>query len=52
MVSHLLLKKTNNQFYIYPLDKTPLIFILIRKILLKIQEASINIVQDKFYSFF
>ena len=42
--------KSNNQFYIYPLDKTPLIFILDKEsIIKKIQETSINIVQDKFY---
>ena len=42
--------KANNQFYIYPLDKTPLIFILDKEsIIKKIQETSINIAQDKFY---
>ena len=42
--------KTNNQYYIYPLDKTPLIFILDKEsIIKKIQETSINIAQDKFY---
>ncbi len=42
--------KSNNQFYIYPLDKTPLIFILDKEsIIKKIQETSINIAQDKFY---
>ena len=42
--------KTNNQFYIYPLDKTPLIFILDKKsIIQKIKETNINIIQDKFY---
>ena len=42
--------KSNNQFYIYPLDKTPLIFILDKDLIIKkIQETNINIVQDKFY---
>ena len=42
--------KSNNQFYIYPLDKTPLIFILDKDLIIKkIQETNINIVQNKFY---
>tara|TARA_Y100000590_G_scaffold354257_1_gene407483 strand:- start:279 stop:836 length:558 start_codon:yes stop_codon:yes gene_type:complete len=42
--------RTNNQFYIYPLDKTPLFFILDKdSIIKKIKETKINIVQDKFY---
>ncbi len=42
--------KTNNQFYIYPLEKTPLIFILDKEsIIKKIIETEISIVNDNFY---
>ena len=42
--------KNNNQYYIYPLDKTPLVFILDKEsIIKKILETEISKVQDKFY---
>ena len=42
--------KNNNQYYIYPLDKTPLVFILDKEsIIKKISETEISKVQDKFY---
>ena len=42
--------KNNNQYYIYPLDKTPLVFILDKdSIIKKILETEISKVQDKFY---
>ena len=42
--------KTNNQFYIYPLEKTPLVFILDKEnIIKKIIETDVSTVNDKFY---
>ena len=42
--------KNNNQYYIYPLDKTPLVFILDKdSIIKKILETEISKIQDKFY---
>lgn len=42
--------RTNNQFYIYPLEKTPLAFILDKEsIIQKISETNINVIEDKFY---
>ena len=42
--------KNSNQYYIYPLDKTPLVFILDKEsIIKKISETEISKVQDKFY---
>ena len=42
--------KNNNQYYIYPLEKTPLVFILDKEsIIKKILETEISKIQDKFY---
>ena len=42
--------KTNDQFYIYPLDKTPLIYILDKNsIIKKIEENNIDIFENNFF---
>ena len=43
--------RSNNQYYIYPLEKTPLILILDKNALIKkISEIDVNLVNDKYFN--
>ena len=43
--------RSNNQYYLYPLEKTPLILILDKNTLIKkISEIDVNLVNDKYFN--